>query len=251
MVVISEGTRRLLGHLFELEDLGTQRLKGHHGAGAGLGGASAKSLDKSLRSPPLQRHDHPGRPRRRIRIAATLLVEGKRRARPSRAPVRRGWYWKITSDGCVYRTPQGANASSASVASALRNTPTARFTPSSTTSNAPPAFRATTRCKRNSTNSTCFSDSHGHRLRTPRSSSKCCRCRTMDAIPCLNSPRGSAGQTTMDALVRQVEILSSSGPLLVIFEDAHWADPTSLELMGRLANHIARPSRADGHFVPA
>ena len=42
----------------------------------------------------------------------------------------------------------------------------------------------------------------------------------------------------MDALVRQVEILSSSGPLLVIFEDAHWADPTSLELIGRLVHHI-------------
>jgi predicted ATPase/class 3 adenylate cyclase len=47
-------------------------------------------------------------------------------------------------------------------------------------------------------------------------------------------------QTTMDALVRQVEILSGSGPLLVVFEDAHWADPTSLELMGRLVSHIAR-----------
>ena len=46
-------------------------------------------------------------------------------------------------------------------------------------------------------------------------------------------------QRTMDALVRQVEILSSSGPLLVIFEDAHWADPTSLELIGRLVGHIA------------
>ena len=45
-------------------------------------------------------------------------------------------------------------------------------------------------------------------------------------------------QRTMDALVRQVEILSSSGPLLVIFEDAHWADPTSLELIGRLVHHI-------------
>src|SRR6202046_500409 len=45
-------------------------------------------------------------------------------------------------------------------------------------------------------------------------------------------------QRTMDALVRQVEILSSSGPLLVIFEDAHWADPTSIELLGRLVGHI-------------
>ncbi len=46
-------------------------------------------------------------------------------------------------------------------------------------------------------------------------------------------------QRTMDALIRQVEILSSSAPVLVVFEDAHWADPTSLELIGRLASHIA------------
>jgi class 3 adenylate cyclase/predicted ATPase len=46
-------------------------------------------------------------------------------------------------------------------------------------------------------------------------------------------------QRTMDALVRQVEIMSALGPLLVIFEDAHWSDPTSLELMGRLVTHIA------------
>jgi predicted ATPase/class 3 adenylate cyclase len=46
-------------------------------------------------------------------------------------------------------------------------------------------------------------------------------------------------QRTMDALIRQVEILASSAPVLVIFEDAHWADPTSLELMGRLVSHIA------------
>ena len=47
-------------------------------------------------------------------------------------------------------------------------------------------------------------------------------------------------QRTMDALVRQVEILSGLGPLLIIFEDAHWADPTSLELMGRLTSQIVR-----------
>ena len=57
--------------------------------------------------------------------------------------------------------------------------------------------------------------------------------------PVLELPPRQRRQTTMDALVRQVEILSSAGPLLVIFEDAHWADPTSLELMGRLASHVA------------
>ena len=46
-------------------------------------------------------------------------------------------------------------------------------------------------------------------------------------------------QRTLEALVRQVEILSNTAPVLVVFEDAHWSDPTSLELMGRLAGHIA------------
>ena len=46
-------------------------------------------------------------------------------------------------------------------------------------------------------------------------------------------------ERTMDALIRQSEALSGSVPLLVVFEDAHWADPTSLELFGRLVNWIA------------
>ncbi len=46
-------------------------------------------------------------------------------------------------------------------------------------------------------------------------------------------------ERTMDALIRQSEALSSSVPLLMVFEDAHWADPTSLELFGRLVNRIA------------
>ena len=43
----------------------------------------------------------------------------------------------------------------------------------------------------------------------------------------------------MDALIRQVEVLSSSAPVLMAFEDAHWADPTSLELLGRLVSNVA------------
>jgi class 3 adenylate cyclase/predicted ATPase len=46
-------------------------------------------------------------------------------------------------------------------------------------------------------------------------------------------------QRTLEALVRQVEILSNTAPVLVVFEDAHWSDPTSLELMGRLVGHVA------------
>ena len=39
-MVIAESTRRLIGNLFELEDLGTYDLKGIPGAGASLGGAA-------------------------------------------------------------------------------------------------------------------------------------------------------------------------------------------------------------------
>ena len=41
-------------------------------------------------------------------------------------------------------------------------------------------------------------------------------------------------QRTLNALVLQAVALSRQKPLLMIFEDAHWADPTSLELWGRI-----------------
>ena len=36
-------------------------------------------------------------------------------------------------------------------------------------------------------------------------------------------------QKTLEALVAQVEHCRAQNPVLMIFEDAHWADPTSLE----------------------
>jgi class 3 adenylate cyclase/predicted ATPase len=46
-------------------------------------------------------------------------------------------------------------------------------------------------------------------------------------------------QRTLDALVRQIEALAGSHPVLMIFEDAHWADPTSLEALGQAVDRIA------------
>jgi predicted ATPase len=40
-------------------------------------------------------------------------------------------------------------------------------------------------------------------------------------------------QKTLEALTAQVELLSRQNPLLMIFEDAHRTDPTSLEAFGR------------------
>jgi class 3 adenylate cyclase/predicted ATPase len=38
-------------------------------------------------------------------------------------------------------------------------------------------------------------------------------------------------QRTLEALLRQLQCLSQQAPVLVVFEDAHWIDPTSLELL--------------------
>lgn len=45
--------------------------------------------------------------------------------------------------------------------------------------------------------------------------------------------------TTLATLTRQVEALARRGRVLLVFEDAHWADPTSLELLATLAERAA------------
>ncbi|MCP4335627.1 MAG: AAA family ATPase [Gammaproteobacteria bacterium] len=43
-------------------------------------------------------------------------------------------------------------------------------------------------------------------------------------------------EATLEALVLQMEVLSHTRPVLLIFEDVHWADPTSIELLGLIVN---------------
>ena len=45
-------------------------------------------------------------------------------------------------------------------------------------------------------------------------------------------------QRTLEALTAQVAGLASRQPVLMIFEDAHWTDPTSLEAFGRTVDRI-------------
>ena len=40
-------------------------------------------------------------------------------------------------------------------------------------------------------------------------------------------------QRTLEALNLQMEVLSRANPVLMIVEDVHWSDPTSLEAFGR------------------
>jgi hypothetical protein len=45
-------------------------------------------------------------------------------------------------------------------------------------------------------------------------------------------------QRTLEALISQVEKLTHQGLVLMVFEDAHWSDPTSLEVLGRIVDRI-------------
>jgi predicted ATPase len=45
-------------------------------------------------------------------------------------------------------------------------------------------------------------------------------------------------QRTLEALTEQLARLASQNPVLMIFEDVHWTDPTSLEAFGRTVDQI-------------
>src|SRR4029077_15645981 len=45
-------------------------------------------------------------------------------------------------------------------------------------------------------------------------------------------------QKTLDALTAQLETLSKTNPVLMIFEDIHWIDPTSLGVLGRTVDRL-------------
>ena len=56
--------------------------------------------------------------------------------------------------------------------------------------------------------------------------------------PALDLEPQQRRQKTLEALTAQVEALSRQNPLLMIFEDAHWTDPTSLETFGRVVDRV-------------
>jgi predicted ATPase/class 3 adenylate cyclase len=57
--------------------------------------------------------------------------------------------------------------------------------------------------------------------------------------PALDLAPQQRRQKTIDALIAQIETLTRSSPVLMILEDAHWADPSSLELLSRTLDRIA------------
>ncbi|MEM6407172.1 MAG: AAA family ATPase [Pseudomonadota bacterium] len=65
---------------------------------------------------------------------------------------------------------------------------------------------------------------------------------TEDRYPALGMSPQRQLEETLLALLEQTHALAERNPVLIIFEDLHWADPTTLDLLGRLMAEItARP----------
>jgi predicted ATPase len=56
--------------------------------------------------------------------------------------------------------------------------------------------------------------------------------------PALNMDPQQRRRKTLEALTAQMGALSRQKPVLMIFEDAHWTDPTSLETFGRVVDRV-------------
>jgi len=56
--------------------------------------------------------------------------------------------------------------------------------------------------------------------------------------PTVDLTRQERRQRTLEALMAQMTALSRQNPLLMIFEDAHWSDPTSLEALDRAVDRL-------------
>ena len=56
--------------------------------------------------------------------------------------------------------------------------------------------------------------------------------------PALDLAPQQRRQKTLETLTAQLDALSRSNPVLMIFEDVHWSDPTSVEALGRAVDRI-------------
>jgi class 3 adenylate cyclase len=192
MVVIAEGTRRLLGHLFELRDLGAKDLKGIAGpvrAWAALRASSVESRFEALHTSDLTalvgREEEVELLLRRWSLAKS--GEGRSCCSPAR-PVSgnrgsRPRFWNGSP----------TNHTRACAIFARRCTPTARFIRSLARWNVRRGLRTTTPRRQSWINSMPCSREVLCHARTRHYLPKCCRCRTMDAIPPSDWTRSNAG----------------------------------------------------------
>jgi class 3 adenylate cyclase/tetratricopeptide (TPR) repeat protein len=237
MVIIAEDTRRLLGNLFELEDLGPKDLKGILGpvrAWAALRTSSAEGRFEALHASGL-----------------TALVG---REEELELLLRR-WSKAKTGEGQVVLLSGEAGIGKSRLTAALlervAGEPHTRLryfcSPQHTDSAFYPIISQMERAAgfaHDDIPQARLEKLHVMLAQTSTSKQDAALFAEMLSLP--NDGRYPAidlapeqrRQRTLEALTTQVAKLASQRPVLMIFEDVHWTDPTSLEAFGRTVDQI-------------
>jgi len=236
-VVIAENTRKLLGKLFELQDLGAQDLKGIAGpahAWAALRASSVESRFEALHASGLTKLV--GREEE-----LDLLLR-----RWSKAKTGEGQVVLLSGEAGI-----GKSRLTASLTERLVSEPHTRLryccSPQHTDSALYPVIGQMERAAgfvHDDTAQTKLKKLDAMLAQTSTSAHDAALFAEMLSLPNdgrypaleLTPPQGR--QKTLEALVLQVVAFSRQNPVLMIFEDAHWTDPTSLELFGRIVDRI-------------
>jgi predicted ATPase len=237
-VVIAEGTRRLLGNWFELQDLGAKDLKGIAGpvrAWAALRASSAEGRFEALHAAGL-----------------TALVGREEEAEL----LLRRWARAKTGEGQVVllsgEAGIGKSRLTAALLERLADEPHTRLryfcSPQHTDSAFYPIIGQMERAAglaHDDTPQAKLDKLDALLAQTATSTQDAALFAEMLSLPndgrypALDLAPQQRRQRTMEALFAQTEALTRSSPVLMVFEDAHWTDPTSLELFGRAVERIA------------
>ena len=67
--------------------------------------------------------------------------------------------------------------------------------------------------------------------------------------PALEMPPQLRRQKTLEVLTKQIKALSRANPVLIIFEDVHWADPTSMEALSRVIEATEDAQRVANRYI--
>jgi predicted ATPase len=236
-VVIAESTRKLIGNLFELEDLGGKDLKGIAGplrAWAALRTSSAEGRFEALH--------------------ASGLTELVGREEELELLLRR-WSKTETGEGQVVLLSGEAGIGKSRLTTALlehlATEPHTRLryfcSPQHTDSALYPTIGQIERAAgftHDDTPQAKLNKLDALLAQTSTSAHDAALFAEMLSLPndgrypALELTPQQRRQKTLEALVLQVVALSCQNPVLMIFEDAHWIDPTSLELSGRMVDKI-------------
>jgi class 3 adenylate cyclase/predicted ATPase len=236
-VVIAETTRKLLGNLFELEDLGARELKGIAGLVRAWVALRASSVEGRFEA-----------------LHATGLTALVGREEETELLLRR-WSKAKSGEGQVVllsgEAGIGKSRLTATMLERLASEPHTRLryfcSPQHTDSALYPVIGQLERAAglaRDDTPQAKLDKLDAVLAQSSASAQDAALIAEMLSLPndgrypALDLAPQQRRQKTMEAFTAQLEALTRQKPVLQIFEDAHWADPTSLEVFGRAVDRI-------------